>query len=462
MIDKNQQVKKWAFMGLLLVFYCLLSAQSADLRQKRISIRAEDATVSSVLTTLSTLSGSNIVISLDQNVRDSDSEPHITVNLKDVPFEHALGSVVRMSGLSYRFIGENTYLVGSRDRVREEVGERSYIIPLNNINAEKVSKAFDSFGGKVIPIGGQNALMVYANPETYSDIVARVGEMDIPQQQIEIRARLIEVSLNDTKKLGIDWSRLNSLTTILAENPASSKGVGLPFDYFDDTGATSHGNPGALGVLPDNQYYQKIDGFNDVGHFSRQLNAFDVTLDWLLENNAAQLLTDTRITALNGEDAEIFIGEVIPFVVMDNDKQVQVEREETGIKLSVQVSLNKEGYITAVISPEVSSVTDLVGGYVPRTKTRRVNTTVTVRDGQKIHVGGLLSANLVNTTNRVPFLSAIPLLGRLFKHNYSYVQNTDLVIEITPRIINLDEQQYEYEVDERLERELIKRKTEDH
>jgi len=59
----------------------------------------------------------------------------------------------------------------------------------------------------------------------------------------------------------------------------------------------------------------------NIGHFSRQLTAFDITIDWLLENNAAHLLTDTRVTALNGEEATLHIGEVIPFVVTDNDKQ---------------------------------------------------------------------------------------------------------------------------------------------
>jgi len=117
--------------------------------------------------------------------------------------------------------------------------------------------------------------------------------------------------------------------------------------------------------------------------------------------------------------------------------------------------------ITAKINPEVSSVTDLVGGYVPRTKQRRVNSTVTVPNGEKILVGGLLSSNLFQTVNKVPILGDIPFIGALFRHKVEQLESTDLVIEITPRVINLAEEQQEFVLDERLTRELIERKTED-
>ena len=458
----NQSKFRVTLLTVLFLFVSIvLSAQALDIRQRRVTITAEDAPITSVLTTLATLSGANIVVATDPTTRDRDTEQRTTVSLRDVPLELALDTIVRSAGLSYRLVGENLFLVGPRERIRVEVGERSFIIPLNNVNAEKVAGSFDSFGGTVSAIPGQNALMVFANPETYAEIRSRIAQMDVPQQQIEIRARLIEVSINDSKRLGIDWSRLNSLTTILAENPANADGIGLPWNYFDISGSEPHGNLHDLGRLPNAQYFQKIDGFNNVGHFSRQLTAFDITLDWLLENNAAKLLTDTRISALSGVEAEIFIGEVIPFVVMNNDREVQVERVEAGIKLPILATVNSDGLITATVSPEVSSVVDLVGGFVPRVKTRSASSTFTVPSGQKFHVGGLLSSNLITTSNKVPLLGGIPFIGRLFRHQVTYVQNTDLVIEITPRVINLAEEQYDFEVDSRLGRELIRRVSEE-
>lgn len=435
---------------------------SVNLLETKITIEAVDASLSNVLSTMAKMSNTNIVLAVDTVVeRDREEERKITVSLKDIPIEQALSLVVKAVGLSYRLIGDNTFLVGDKARIQEEVGERSYIVTLNYVDAEKIVSALEILPGEIIAIEGQNALMMRANPVTFAEISKRIQEIDVPQKQVEIRARIIEVSITESKKLGIDWSRLNRLTTILAENPVNADGIGLPYDYTDITGALPHGSDTALGELPPTQYFQKMDDWGDVGKFSRQLTAFDITIDWLLENNAAKLLTDTRLTALNGEHAEIHIGEIVPFVVMDRDYRVQVERENVGIKLNVTPTVNKDGLITTKISPEVSSVTELVAGYVPRTKVRKVNSTVTVPDGSKIIVGGLLSSNLMSSVNKVPFFGDLPFIGRFFQHVNEQVTTTDLLIEITPRIVDLSEHQVEYEVDRRLDRRLIRQLDEE-
>lgn len=429
-----------------------------DLLNTKITIDAEDSNVSHIIATMAKLSGCNIVLAVEtsEDKKEETVEKKITIHLKDVEIEQALGLVVKTIGLSYRLVGDKTFLVGERSRIEEEVGERTYLINLNYIDVDKVVESLEIMPGLVSPVKSQNALMVRANPETFAEISRMVELIDIPQKQIEIRARLIEVSVTEAEKFGIDWSRINQLTTILAEDPVSTTGAGLPYGFNDETGATPFGSASNLGELPEDQVFQKMDGLDDAFKFSRQLYAFDITVDWLLENNAAHLLTDTRITAMNGEEAEIHIGEVIPFVVEDEDNQVQVEREDVGIILKVMPSVNKDGQITTVIQPEVSSVIELVGGYVPRTKVRKVTTTVTVPNGNRIIVGGLLSSSITTKTNRVPILSDIPFIGNLFKHKEEVVENTDLIIEITPRIVTFEDQNLEYEIDERLERKLIK------
>jgi len=133
-----------------------------------------------------------------------------------------------------------------------------------------------------------------------------------------------------------------------------------------------------------------------------------------------------------------------------------VEREEVGIILRVLPSVNKDGHITVRIEPEVSSVMELVGGYVPRTKVRKILTTVTVPDGQRIVVGGLLHSSIITTMNKVPLLSSIPFIGKLFQHKEEIVNNTDLIIEITPRVVDFTKKSINFELDKRLERKLIK------
>ena len=445
-------------LALLLMSFATLSAQTRrdPILDTRVTFNADDATLSSVFKALSRLSETNIVLSIEQaGGGDDKEEKRVTINIKDVPIETAVSLVARSAGLSYRVVGSNTFIVGAKQNIMEETGERSDIIYLNNLDAKKVSESLQNTGLKITPLEGQNALMVYGNPESFKEIEQLVKSIDNEQDQVEIRVRLIEVHLNQAKKIGIDWSRLNHLTTILAEDPVNENGAGLPYDYSDVTGYLPHGNPNDFGVIPDEQYFQRIDGFDDIAHFSRQLTAFDITIDWLLENNAAQLLTDTRVTALNGELATMHIGEVVPFVVMDNEKQVQVERQEVGIILNVTPKVNKDGNITMNINPEVSSVTELVGGYVPRTKVRRVSSAVTVPNEHKIIVGGLLNSSISQKTNKVPFLGDLPFVGKIFQHRYELVENTDLIIEITPRLVSMQETSPELKIDERLTRTLI-------
>ncbi len=442
---------------LLLIGLTSLSAQNRrdPILDTKVTFNADDATLSSVFKALSRLSNTNIVLAVDQTGGDNKEEKRVTINIKDVPIETAVSLVARSAGLSYRVVGGNTFIVGVKQNIMEETGERSDIIYLNNVDAKKVSDALQNTGAKITALEGQNAIMVYGNPETFKDVQNLVKSLDQVQDQVEIRVRLIEVHLNQAKKVGIDWSKLNHLTTILAEDPINADGAGLPYDYSDVTGYLPHGNPTNFGIVPDEQYFQRIDGLHDIAHFSRQLTAFDVTIDWLLENNAAQLLTDTRVTALNGELATMHIGEVVPFVVTDNEKQIQVERSEVGIMLNVTPKINQDGNITMNINPEVSSVSELVGGYVPRTKVRKVSSAVTVPNEHKIIVGGLLNSSITQKTNKVPFLGDLPFVGKIFQHRYELVENTDLIIEITPRLVSMNESAPKVKVDERLTRTLI-------
>lgn len=463
-VNMKHMLSKKQYLWLILVLAFAFSALSAQVNPMttKVTFNADDATLSSVFNALSRLSGTNIVLAIDQSGdKDKRDEKRVTINIKDVPIETAVSLVARTAGLSYRVISGNTFVVGPKQNIMEEVGERSNILYLKNIDATKIAKAFADTGGLVMPIEGQNALMVYANQETFEQMKSQITAMDVEQDQIEIRVRLIEIHLSNAKKYGIDWSRLNHLTTILAEDPINDQGAGLPYNYFDNTGYMPHGNLVDLEKLPEQQYFQRIDGFKNVGHFSRQLTAFDITIDWLLENNAAKLLTDTRVTALNGEEAMIHIGEVVPFVVTDNEKQIQVERQEVGIILAVTPSVNADGNITAKIAPEVSSVTDLVGGYVPRTKVRRISSTVTVPNEHKIIVGGLLNSSISQKTTKVPFLGDLPFIGKVFQHRYEVTENTDLIMEITPRLVSMNTPVPTPKLDERLTRTLIEYEEEE-
>ncbi len=455
----NVRIRKFTLIMLtLLMGLSFAFAQSnEDLLVKKIdNLNFKDATITTVIESISKLTGINIVVATEGTKKADEGEKRVTVRLNNISVENAVSLVAKSYGFAYKVIGTNTFLIGPTSIVEQESGTRNYVYQLKYIDSDKIVSAFSDVPGEVIEVSGQNALLIRANPETYADIENQIKKLDMPQKQVQIRVRVIEVNLSDSKQMGIDWSKLNQLTTIIAEDPVNYAGVGLPYNFSDETGALPFGEATEIGVKPANQYFQKMSDWDDFGKFSRQLYAFDITIDWLLENNSAKILTDTRLTSQNGESAYVHIGETLPFVVMDNDKEVQVEKSETGIKLNITPNVNSENEITTHIIPEISSVVELVNGYVPRIKVRTVNSTITVPSGDTFIVSGLLSSQLTKRENKVPFLGDIPFVGRFFRHQTEMLEKTDLIIEMTPTVVNAGDYNQHAKVEDVMSETLIK------
>ena len=147
-------------------------------------------------------------------------------------------------------------------------------------------------------------------------------------------------------------------------------------------------------------YFQRITGKN--AGFSRQLTAFEVTLDFLMKNNRADILTNSQVVTLNGHEATISMVDVVPYILSSGGLggQVQVQREEVGIKLNVLPTVNTDGYITVKVEPEVSTIFEFIGPdqNIPRVKSRTSSSTIRVKDGESIVIGGLLSNDKKQTT----------------------------------------------------------------
>jgi type II secretory pathway component GspD/PulD (secretin) len=174
--------------------------------------------------------------------------------------------------------------------------------------------------------------------------------------------------------------------------------------------------------------------------FSRQLTAFDMTINFLIKENKAQILANTKLVTLNGREAYIKMIDIVPYILSSGGVggQVQVQREEVGIKLTIKPKVNSDGYITVKVEPEVSSIFEFIGpdNNIPRVKSRLSSTTIRVRDGESIIIGGLISKDKTVTEYKVPYLNKIPLLGnKLFTGTTVVDRTTDLIIQITPTVV---------------------------
>jgi type II secretory pathway component GspD/PulD (secretin) len=396
-----------------------------------ITIHAEDAFLPSILAILAKESGYNIVTDPTVNKQDK-----VSIHLDEVPIEQAINLVVRAVGLGYEVVG-NSFLIADPKKLKEEVGVTSYVITLKYAAAEDVKNLLQDISDQIqVDIPG-NKLLVNASPKKIAEIIKVVESVDVPAIQIMLETRLIEVAADIEEQLGLDWSKISSYKTILAEN-------GVPLEE------------GGGSVVPDNQTIGELPatmGFNRLSkltakdktgilpkYFSRQLTAFDLSLDMLLRNNKAEVLADSRLTTINGREANIKLVDIVPYILSSGGVggQVQVQKEEVGIKLNVLPTVNTDGYITVKVEPEVSTIFEFIGpdANIPRVKSRASSSTIRVRDGESIIIGGLLSNDKKKTTYKVPLLHKIPYLGeKIFTSRGVIERKTDLVIQITPKII---------------------------
>ncbi|RMH74315.1 MAG: hypothetical protein D6675_00350 [Gemmatimonadetes bacterium] len=397
-----------------------------------VSLDADEAYLPSVLAILAEQSGFNIVTG-----PGVDKAQKLSIRLQDVPIEQAINLVVRASGLSYEIVG-NSFLIASTETLTkdDEVGLKPYLIELQHANVEEVKDLLADLTDNVQTLPMGNALLINTNPKTIEEIRHIIDQIDKPSFQIMLETRIIEVETNYAREMGIDWSKLTKLTTILVENGYSeAEGIYT----LGQAGESRFEELGDFEILPDQQGYQPLDGLSNIGHFSRQLTAFDVTLDFMLKNNVAEIVADTRLTTMNNRQANLHIGETIPYtvsnVVVGGGTGFSIERENVGTKLEIKPIVNADGFITLEVTPEVSSVVELINGELPRTKVRKASTTVIVKDGERVVLGGFLGSEDVNTEYRLPFFSNLPLIGNWFRYNSMETKRTELLIEITPHIL---------------------------
>ena len=432
-------------INLFLISFILTQTDTTSVQanEKLITIHAENANLSSILSIVADDSNYNIVTgpSVSENQK-------LTIHLDGTPIIEAIDLIIRAAGLSYEIIG-NSILVASSARLEEEVGISPYVFELEYANATEVQTLLLNITENISLDKSGNKLLINASPKKIAEIKNIIKKVDVPALQIMLEAKLIEVSVSDEEKLGIDWAKLNQITTIVAENasPLGVEGGGvtgslLPgMNYIKDEfgNIVETFDPQTTGQVPGQMYFQRISPDNELG-FSRQMTAFDITLDMLIKNNEANLLANSKIVTLNGHNASISMVDVIPYILSSGGVggQVRVAREEVGIKLDILPTVNADGIITTEIIPEVSSIYDFIGpeNNIPWVKKRVSNTTIRVKNNESIIIAGLLGADKRYETNKVPILWRIPFIGKKFFMSTSEVERkTDLIIQITPTIV---------------------------
>ncbi len=262
-------------------------------------------------------------------------------------------------------------------------------------------------------------LVVTDLPNNIRRIAAMVAAFDKEQRQVFIEAKIVQVVLSDEFKMGVNWDHVfQGLDPRFAVSAAAQ--FPLALQAADPAGTLN---------------YRTIASGSDL----------NIVVQALQTVGDAKVLSDPHIAVLDGQEATIKVISQQPYAELGYDTGSTNVTTKTykfidvGVTLGVTPRINDEGFITVSIKPEVSTILgfyDTAGGQgVPIVKKSTAETSVVVKDGVTIIIGGLIDETTSKNTTGLPLLSRIPFLGALFRTTDTLTQNAELIVLLTPRIV---------------------------
>ena len=287
-----------------------------------------------------------------------------------------------------------------------------------------------------------NSLIIIASPRDYETLLRVIEKLDIPRRQVFVEAVLLEVTLDQTRQAG---------TSFHAGSPLEDEGMVM--------GSVSLGGLNSLTLLSLLSQGVELPGGLTIATLGKplevpgtegmQVPSAGMILQMIASDSNINVLSTPTILTTDNEEAEIQVGQRIPVptgqtVSTGGLSSVSISRETVGIKLQITPQINESGTIRLEIYTEISSAAPSPMGINPNvfgvaTTLKTATTTVIVKNGQTIVIGGLMEDRRSLSNSRIPFIGDLPVLGWLFK-NYQRTKNkTNLIILLTPHIVRSDE-----------------------
>lgn len=387
----------------------------------------------------------------------------LTLHLTDVPFNEAFRTALSMMKLTTDQVGDNILRVITpaeltKQRTTSTAITKVYV--LNYAKSAEVKTTIDSVrlaegrGGNSTADSKTNTLIVTDSLEGQLSTENLISQMDQRPRQVLIETKIVEINANSGLNYGVQWDYASLQEgRIGGQQGTTSVGtaIGLPTTYsrtldnniLQTPGVTQTGGVGASGRGTGvNLAADRVFGALTLGRITNNF-ILNATLTAAASEGKAKILSEPKIATLNNQAANINVTTQIPYVtsnVASTGVQTQtVSYVTTGIKLTVTPSINADGRITLQVNPDVSQPSATAAGSTqtgaPAVDSRNATTTVLVRDGETIVIGGLITDTLQDTISKVPLLGDIPILGWLFKKRTKTRVRAELLIFVTTRIL---------------------------
>lgn len=413
-----------------------------DYQGKPMSLNFQDISIRQVLQIIAQYNNFNLVT--------SDSvEGNITLRLDGVPWDQALDVVLRMKGLDKRMDGSilmvaPTEELASREarelEVKQKVAELeplySEYIQLNYAKAKDFSELLKFEGNSILSSRGSvsvdertNTLLIKDTATSIESVRRMIENLDIPVKQVKIESRMVTVRDNVQEDLGIRWG---------FSDQQNSDGV---------SGTLEGANNIANGIIPalSDRLNVNLPIANPAGsigiHVAKLADGtlIDLELSALEQENKAEIIASPSITTANQKEARIEQGTEIPYVQAASSGATTVEFKKAVLSLEVtpQITPDDKIILDLVITQDTRGDTvQTPTGPAVAIDTQEIRTQVLVDNGQTIVLGGIYQQQIVSNTKKVPLLGDIPYLGYLFQSNSEFNEKKELLIFVTPKILN--------------------------
>ncbi len=428
-----------------------------------VTLNVQDEELTSVLNGLSIQYRINLVAG-------DVEEGRVTINLYDVPLEDALSTILATQDLAFVKEGDFYRVVTMEELDAALQGQDAFDTRIFTLNHHTAQEAQQLLAPLLTPEGqisvtggggeegsgggggggggagegesgtGRREVIVVRERRSNLDQIARtLRELDRPPKQILLEATILAVDLGEENLLGVNFNVLGGIG--FNEIGASS----------DMTGMSGYN---VAGTTLDNLLFSgQTFGFTQsppgrglsLGLVKNQVAVFVEALE---ETTNASILSNPKVVALNGQEAKIIVGGRLGYktVVSTNTSALEeVNFLDTGTQLRFRPYIAEDGWIRMEVQPSNSTgVIDPVSG-IPSESTAEITTSVLMRDGQTLIIGGLISERIQTTRSQVPILGNLPIIGALFGRNQDSIERSELVILLTTHLIDPDEEEQRVE-----------------
>lgn len=398
----------------LLLIATVTISQEVDPGEPIKNLQFQAADVHSVLTILADFGGVNVVVA-------PDVSGTVTIKLDNIGWRQAMDIIGRTYGLAVVDEEAGYIRVLLEEKYRKEVTERQkhlqskrelaelkiQIVKISNSTSDDIVAAVSSLlsdRGKATSDPRSNSIILQEIPSNIDLVIEYIAELDRPARQIKISTQILEISTDGLEELGLQW-------------------------IID--GFLSSSNPTHKFEVRANQVTDPFGRYT----MSAMQNGWtiDAIVGVVTKSGKGKIVAHPEITTVDNKEARIQMGQKVPVKQFDASGNVVIVFEEVGTILSVTPHITAENRILMHLKPERSTYQFDPNGVIINTSNAETN--VIVSNGQTAVIGGLTTSDEVETITGVPILMDIPVLGALFRYSNKRTENRDLVIFVTPTII---------------------------